>query len=156
MDIDRVRRRPLHRLAELQWAGWLSLHVLLYLGLWLAGFVVYVLMDLPPGRALAEHLLLIIIGIMFLAPLWALLSVAATFCLGVLRLLSDVRWYWFRLAAILLFAAPFPLFVLSAYGPQKALPVAAAQVLMALLIVQPRTDPGGWANQVPALEDRRW
>ncbi|MEU5672941.1 hypothetical protein ACGF3C_08900 [Micromonospora sp. NPDC047762] len=69
-----------------------------------------------------------------------------------LRLLSDVRWYWFRLAAILLFAAPFPLFVISAYGPPEALPVAAAQVLMALLIVQPRPNSGGWANRDPALK----
>ncbi|MCG5442467.1 hypothetical protein NIE79_000245 [Micromonospora sp. NIE79] len=155
MDIDALRRRPLDRLAELPWAPWFGLHVLLYLGVWSAGHLVYALMDSPPGTTLAEDLLLTALGIMLLAPLWALLSVAATFCLGVLRLLSDVRWYWFRLAAILLFAAPFPLFVFSAYGLQKALPVAGAQVLTALLIVQPRKNPGGWANRNPAMEDHR-
>ncbi|MGC4867690.1 hypothetical protein ACLQ3B_19930 [Micromonospora sp. DT53] len=155
MGIDALRR-PLDRLADLPWILWFGLHVLLYLGVWLTGYVVYALMDLPPGRALAEDLLVMTIGIMFLAPLWALLSVAATLCLGVLRLLSDVRWYWFRLAAILLFAAPFPLFVFSAYGPQKALPVAVAQVVTAMLIVQPRKDSGGWANRNPDLEDHRW
>ncbi|MDG4783698.1 hypothetical protein O7614_29005 [Micromonospora sp. WMMD961] len=155
MGINTLRGRPLDRLADLPWALWFGLHVLLYLGVWLAGYVVYALMDLPPGRAIAEDLLLIFIGIVLLAPLWALLSVAATVCLGVLRLMSDVRWYWFRLAAILLFAAPFPLFVFSAYGLPKALPVAAAQVVTALLIVQPRKSPGGWANRNPAAEDHR-
>ncbi|MGC4744361.1 hypothetical protein ACLQ28_01670 [Micromonospora sp. DT201] len=155
MGIDTLRRRPLDRLAELPWALWFGFHVLLYLGVWAVGFVVYALMDPPRGTAFAEDLLLIIIGIMFLAPLWALLSIAATVCLGVLRLLSDVRWYWFRLAAILLFAAPFPLFVLSTYGLQKALPVAGAQLVTALLIVQPRQNPGGWANRSPAMDDHR-
>ncbi|MCG5469056.1 hypothetical protein LADH09A_002961 [Micromonospora sp. LAH09] len=153
MGIDTIRRRPLDRLAELPWALWFGLHVLLYLGVWLAGYVVYAFIDVTPGVGIAENLLLITIGVMFLFPLWALLSVAGTVCLGVLRLLSDVRWYWFRLAAILLFAVPFPLFVFSTYGLRMALPVAGAQLVTALLIVQPRNNPGGWANRNPATAD---
>ncbi|MEU4476057.1 hypothetical protein [Micromonospora sp. NPDC023888] len=153
MGIDTIRR-PLDRLAKLPGALWIELYVLLYLGVWLAGFAVYAVMDGAPRVGIAENLLLIIIGAMFLFPLWALLSVAGTVCLGVLRLLSDVRWYWFRLAAILLFAVPFPLFVFSFYGLRMALPVAGAQLVTALLIVQPRKNPDGWANRNPAMADQ--
>lgn len=150
-----LRRQPLDRFAELPWALWFGFNVLLYLGVWLAGLVVYALTDTVPGVGLAENLLLLVIGIMFLFPLWALLSVAGTVCLGVLRLLSDVRWYWFRLCAILLFAVPFPLFVFSTYGLRMALPVAGAQLVTALLIVQPRKKSDGSANRNPAMADHR-
>ncbi|MGK5737616.1 hypothetical protein [Micromonospora sp. URMC 103] len=155
MDVDVFRCRPLHRLAELPAVPWLSIHVLLYLGVGVTGFVLW---DLPPDRNLAEALVLMILGVVFvlLSPGGALLGVAAAFCLGVLRLLSEVRWYWFRLAAILLFAVPFPLLLLSVYGPETALLVAAIQLAAALLIVQPRKRPGGWADREPAMEDHRW
>ncbi|MBE1488580.1 hypothetical protein [Plantactinospora soyae] len=156
MGVDVLRCRPLHRLAELPTALWLSIHVLFYLGLGAMGFAGYALWDLHPRTPLAESLSLMIIGVLWLSPLWVFVSVAATFCLGVLRLLSDVRWYWFRLAAVLLFAVPFPLFVLSVYGPEAALPVAGAQLATALLIVQPRKKPGRWADRDPAIEDHRW
>ncbi|MBF9132458.1 hypothetical protein I0C86_26420 [Plantactinospora sp. S1510] len=155
MSAEVLPWRPLRRLAELPTVLWLGMHVLLYLGVGMAGYAGYALWDLRPGAPLVDSLLLIVVGVVWLGPLWAFVSVAATFCLGVLRLLTDVRWYWFRLAAVLLFAVPFPLFVLSVYGPETALPVAGAQLATALLIVQPRKKPGGWADRDPAMEDHR-
>ncbi|GIF66175.1 hypothetical protein Ais01nite_42100 [Asanoa ishikariensis] len=147
---DDVRQcQPIHRLAELPTAAWLSIHVLLYLCL---SAVVFLLWDTPIS-SLTDILLAIVVGVAWLAPLWVFLSVAATFCLGVLRLLTDARWYWFRLAAVLLFAVPFPLLVLSVAGPAMALPVAGAQLATALLIVQPRRKPGLWADRAPAMGD---
>jgi len=149
---DDVRQyQPIHRLAALPTAAWLGIHVLLYLSLSAA---VLVLWDMP-SSSLVETLLFTVFGVLSLAPVLAFLSVAGTFCLGVLRLLTDARWYWFRLAAVLLFAVPFPLIVFLASDGATALPIFGAQLATALLIVQPRKKPGRWADQDPAMGDYR-
>lgn len=143
--------RPIQRLAELPTVLWLGIYVLLYL--WLST-VSLVLWD-RSSTSLADTLLSVVVGLVWMSPLVVFVSLAATFCLGVLRLLSDARWYWFRLAAVLLFAVPFPLFLLFTSGPESALPVAGAQLATALLIVQPRKKPGEWADRDPAMGDYR-
>ncbi|MFY1689682.1 hypothetical protein [Plantactinospora sp. WMMB782] len=153
MSVEVSPCRPLRRLAELPTVLWLGTHVLVYLGVGVAVFAGYAFWDAQPRSSFAENLISIIIGILWLGPVWAFVSVAATFCLGVLRLLTDARWYWFRLAAVMLFAVPFPLFVLAVSGPEAALPVAGAQLATALLIVQPRRKPGRWADRDPAMAD---
>ncbi|SCG65053.1 hypothetical protein [Micromonospora humi] len=155
MDVDVLRCRWRHDLAVSPALAWLSIHLLLYLGV---GATTLALWNRVPDLSLVDTLLLTLLGVMFvlLNPGAAAVGVAAACCLGVLRLLSGVRWYWFRVAAVLLFAVPFPLALLVAAGPATALPVAAFQLTAALLVVQPRERPDAWASRDPAMEDHRW
>jgi hypothetical protein len=153
MGVVVVRRRPLCRLGELPCLAWLSLHTLLYLGVVAAAVALW---ELGLQRDLTRTLVTLIVAIAWCSPLLALLSLAAACCQGVLRVLADIRWYWFRMAALLLFAAPLPLFLLNVDGLAVALSVAAVQLVTALLIVQPREGPAGWADRDPTMGDHRW
>ncbi|AVT28412.1 hypothetical protein C6361_01640 [Plantactinospora sp. BC1] len=153
MDVEALRCRPLRRLAGLPGPLWLTFHVLLYLGVGAVGIALW---DVRSGAALSQTLAAMLVGVLWFSPLVVFVSVAATFCLGVLRLLTTARWYWFRLAAVLLFAVPFPLLVLGVNGPETALPVAAVQLATALLIVQPRRGSDGWADRDPVMRDHHW
>jgi hypothetical protein len=132
VDTDAVRCR---RVDGLPGAPWLALHVLLYLGSGLAGVILW---QAAAGHRWVEIVGLLLVAVGWYAPLIAIAAVAASLCLGVLRLVSDLRWYWWRLTAVLLFAFPFPFVLYSADGPGTALPVAAIQLVTALLLVQPR------------------
>lgn len=131
----------------------MSIHLLLYLGIAIA---VPVLWEPAPagglveasGRALTE-----VPSVLF-SPGGVMVSALAVGCLGLLRLLSGARWYWFRLAAVLLFVVPIPLFVFSLAGAEEAVPVAVPHLLVALLIVQPRLSDR-LADRAPAPEDHR-
>jgi hypothetical protein len=76
--------------------------------------------------------------VVWFSPLLAVMAVAASVCLGALRFMTDIRWYWFRLVAVLLFAVPVPLLTLVVAGPAAAVPVTAVQLAMALFIVRPQ------------------
>lgn len=152
MGVDAFRCRPFYRLGELPCLAWLSLNTFLYLGV---GAAAVALWDLGLRRDPTETLITVLAAVVLLSPLVALMGAAAACCLGMLRILSDLRWYWFRLAALLLFAAPLPLFLFHADGLAVALTVAAVQLMTALLIVQPREGPAGWADRDPAMEDHR-
>ncbi|WP_433495897.1 hypothetical protein ACQP26_13715 [Micromonospora sp. CA-248089] len=154
MTVDVPRRGPIHALAALPALPWIGIHLLLYLGV---AVVVPLLWEPAPagsrveafGQALTE------VPSVIFSPGGVMVSALAAGCLGVLRLLSRVRWYWFRLAAILLFGVPLPLFVFAAAGAEAAVPVAVPHLLVALLVVQPRR-PDGWAEPDPAPEGHRW
>ena len=73
--------------------------------------------------------------------------------LAVLRALGNLRWYWFRLGALLIFALPMPL--LRNEEIAAVLSIGAVQTLMALLIVQPRA-PGIRAHEDPAMDRHDW
>ena len=132
MDIDAVRCR---RIAVLPGPPWLVLHVLLYLGVGVLGVILW---QAATGNSWVEIAVLLMVAVGWYAPLIAVAAGAASLCLGVLRLVSDLRWYWWRLSAALLFAFPFPFVLYSVDGPATALPVAAVQLVTALLLVQPR------------------
>ncbi|MEU7715507.1 hypothetical protein AB0B03_26615 [Micromonospora chalcea] len=154
MNVDASRRRPIHALAALPAPLWVGIHLLLYLGV---AVVVPLLWEPAPagGRVEAVRRALTELPSVLLSPGGVMVTALAAGCLGVLRLLSRVRWYWFRLAAILLFGVPLPLFVFAAAGARAAVPVAIPHLLVALLSVQPRrTD--GWAEPDPAPEGHRW
>jgi ABC-type multidrug transport system permease subunit len=153
MAVDVFRCRVLRGVAGLPFFRWLSLHVLLYLGVFAAASLLW---DLGSGYSFSDALIGLIVGFGWSLPLVAVVSFAATVCLGALRLLTDARWYWFRLAALLLFAVPFPLLVLAEGGSQAALSVAVVQLATALLIVQPRRWPHGWAGRDPVMDEHRW
>lgn len=153
MGVNLVRWRPFDRLGELPLLAWLSLHVLLYLGVCTVGGILW---GLGSGATPVGHLIMLSVVVVWLTPLVIMLSLPAACCLIVLRMLSDVRWYWFRLAAVLLFAVPLPLYVLHTSGPGMAVPAAAIQLVMALLIVQPREGPRGWADRDPTMDDHHW
>ncbi|MFG1721204.1 hypothetical protein ACGFII_21515 [Micromonospora chalcea] len=144
MNVDAPARRPIHALAALPALPWLGIHLLLYLGV---AVVVPLLWEPAPagGRVEAVRQALTELPSVLLSPGGVVVTALAAGCLGVLRLLSRVRWYWFRLAAILLFGVPLPLFVFAAAGARAALPVAVPHLLVALLIVQPRRSDGNIA-----------
>ncbi|MET7470783.1 hypothetical protein [Micromonospora sp. NPDC005211] len=137
MNVDVPRRGPIQALAALPALPWLSVHLLLYLGI---AVVVPVLWEPAPAGGLVEAFgqALTEVPSVLLSPGGVMVSALAVGCLGLLRLLSGVRWYWFRLAAVLLFVVPLPLFVYAAAGAGAAVPVAVPHLLVALLIVQPR------------------
>jgi hypothetical protein len=132
MGVDTFHCTPLRRVAGLSGWPWVSLHVLLYLVLAAAG---YALWSGATGSSMAYVLVGTAVVIGWYGPV---LSVVVSVCLGALRLMTDVRWYWFRLVAVLLFAVPVPLLVLFLAGPAAAIPVTAVQLAMALFIVRPR------------------
>jgi hypothetical protein len=124
------------RVAALPGASWAVLHVLLYLAIGLSGVILW---QAATGNRWVDIMVLLMVAVGWYAPLIAIAAVAASLCLGVLRLVSDLRWYWWRLSAVLLFAFPFPFILYAVDGPATALPVAAIQLATALLLVQPRT-----------------
>ncbi|MFE2618210.1 hypothetical protein ACFXA2_31855 [Micromonospora chalcea] len=154
MNVDAPRRRPINALAALPALPWVGIHLLLYLGV---AVVVPLLWEPAPagGRVEAVRQALAELPSVLLSPGGVVVTALAAGCLGVLRLLSRVRWYWFRLAAILLFGVPLPLFVFAAAGARAAVPVAVPHLLVALLIVQPQRSDG-WTEPDPAPEGHRW
>jgi hypothetical protein len=123
--------------------------VVLYLSMGAVGLALW---EFSFDGSVTRTLAALVITIAWGWPLWIAVSVVVSICLGALRVLSTLRWYWFRLVAVLLFAVPLPLFLLAGVGPETALPVAALQVAMALLIVQPG-EGDGWSSRDPAMED---
>ncbi|KAB1909600.1 hypothetical protein F8279_03370 [Micromonospora sp. AMSO1212t] len=148
MNVDVPRRRPIQAVAALPALPWLSIHLLLYLGIAIA---VPVLWQLTPagglvevsGRALTE------VSSVIVSRGGLIVSALAAGSLGLLRLLADARWYRFRLAAVLLVAVPFPLLAFGVAGAKATMPVAVTHLLVVLLIVQPRRSHG-MADRAPA------
>ncbi|MEU4237129.1 hypothetical protein [Actinoplanes sp. NPDC026619] len=87
------------------------------------------------------------------APVFALLTAGFGTCLGLLRVLADLPWYWYRAVALLFFAAPLGLMLSAGVSARDVGVAAGVQIIMALLLVQPRRH---WATRDPAMDDHRW
>jgi hypothetical protein len=89
----------------------------------------------------------LIVSLIWGWPVFGLLTAGFGTCMGLLRVLADLPWYWFRALTLLFFTAPLTV-VLAADTPMREVAAATTvQLIMALVLVQPRQH---WANQDPA------
>ena len=147
MAVHALECHPRRHVRELHWCPWLALHVVLYLTLLAAGFAAW---DVSTGTTALPSLFRGAVVAAWYGP-WIVVPLVAG--LALLRALGDLRWYWFRLCALLLFALPTPL--LRNEETAAVLSLGAVQALMALLIVQPRA-PGIRAHENPAMDRHDW
>jgi hypothetical protein len=139
-DVLICRCPPARLIARAPVWVWLSLHVLLCLALYIGSVAVAAVVESNPSDALGQVLLYVGWGM----PFHLCLIVVVVGQLALLRMLQDVRWYWFRLAALAVFVLPILLLLLVAwpsgnvYAPLVFLPMS---VLMGLLVLQPDPSP---------------
>ena len=137
----------MRRVRELHWFPWMALHAALVLVLVAGALAAW---NFSTGAAIRPSLFAGVVVAFFYAP-WLIAPLVLV--LALLRMLADLRWYWFRLCAVLMFGVPIPaLLNAEAVG---ILCFAVAQMLMALLIVQPRP-PGLRSDQTPAMDGHTW
>ncbi|GAA0568342.1 hypothetical protein GCM10010172_60710 [Paractinoplanes ferrugineus] len=129
MSVDALRVRGCRRWTEeLPANAWLGAHAGLYLVL-SAAAVAWV----GPFQFAG---LLVILG--WGGPVLALLTAGFGTFPGLLRVLADLPWYWFRSLALLSFVLPPALF-LSPHTPMREVTAAlVVQLSMASVLVQPR------------------
>ena len=137
----------MRRVRELHWFPWMALHAALVLALVAGALTVW---NLSTGTGIGTSLAGGVVVAAFYAP-WLMVPLALI--LALLRVLADLRWYWFRLWAVLLFGLPIP--ALLNAETAGILSFAVAQTLMGLLIVQPRP-PGLRSDQTPAMDGHTW
>ncbi|MEV4352321.1 hypothetical protein AB0J83_48325 [Actinoplanes sp. NPDC049596] len=148
-----VRRCPPRRLiAESSPGVWLALHLMLYVLLDAGMIAVLAAVDGDRGANIAGT---VAVSIGWALPLHVAVLLPAAAALMFLRVLTGLRWYWFRLSALAVFVLPAGLlaWVLSS-GDADALRFAVAwHILMALLVVRPNSD---WATTDPSPDQHRW
>jgi hypothetical protein len=86
-------------------------------------------------------------------PVLGLMTAAFGTCLGLLRVLADLPWPWYRLLSLLFFVAPLGVVVPAGTPVKEAAVAVAVQVIMALVVVQPHRS---WAMADPTPDDHHW
>jgi uncharacterized membrane protein YeaQ/YmgE (transglycosylase-associated protein family) len=126
----RQRRSPREAVAAAGALPWLLCHTLLYAVLLVAGSIAAQLAG-DTFRTAGDNVVLGLVGALIVSYLLVPATVAL---LALLRLGKELRWYWFRLLALVLLNLP-DLLLLDSGAPWVFPAVHSA---LALLLVQPR------------------
>ncbi|MFI5935375.1 hypothetical protein [Actinoplanes sp. NPDC051494] len=123
------------RIADLPLTLWVLLHTVAYLAVTSVGLALWG--SAERGSDLTRSIGMVLVSVVWAIPLVITAGIAATAFPSILKLRGGTRGYGLRLTAVLVFAAPLPLFLLTTGTPADALLIALIQTATALIIVQP-------------------